>query len=296
MSYQVTLRQLEYFLEVAQTLHFRKAADNMHISQPGLSRQIRQLETLLEVKLLDRDQYHVSLTAPGEFLHQELPSLMKSLDQIIAETRLIAEGKQGLIRMGYVGSAMHSIIPSLLLQFSEEYPNIRFNLTESDNRYQIQKLTNKEMDIGFIRTSQVPYGIDILPLRRETFSLVIPEDHDPGTLQQHGVSGCAQVPFILFDKGYSPTYFDRVMSIFEDAGFLPLVSHETVHAATIFKLVEMGFGYSIVPSSMSTGYDSKVTFIELTNIPQRTTLYAAWNSEVQNPALKQLLDELISVP
>lgn len=295
MGYQFTLRQLEYFLEVSRTLHFRQAAENMHVSQPGLSRQVRQLESVLDVKLLDRDQYHVSLTAAGKFLFSELESLVGSLDQIIAETKLIESGKKGVIRMGYVGSAMHSIIPELLHKFANEYPEIRFNLTESDNKDQIQRLLDRQMDIGFVRLSTVPFGIELSPVHRETFSLVIPDDHQPDEVLKEGLSSCAETPFILFEKGYSPTYFERVMSIFEDAGFVPQVSHESVHATTIFKLVEMGFGYSIVPSSMSRGYEAKVRFVELEFIPQRTTLFAAWNKDIQNPALKQMLEELPTV-
>ena len=95
--------------------------------------------------------------------------------------------------------------------------------------------------------------------------------------------------FILFEQSYSPDYFDQVMQIFKDSGSSPTISHNTVHASTIFKLVENNFGVSIVPSALQIGYTGNIKFIEMNKIKQRTVLSLAWNSGNRNPILKKVL-------
>ena len=98
--------------------------------------------------------------------------------------------------------------------------------------------------------------------------------------------------FILFSSDYSPLYYDKIMSIFKDQGFVPHVSHKSVHALTIFKLVESGLGIAVIPTTLSQGFDLRLKFIEMKKIPQRTTLSAIWNSENKNPIIKNALELL----
>jgi DNA-binding transcriptional LysR family regulator len=289
VGYQLELRHLKYFLTVAEDLHFRKAAERLYISQPGLSRQIRQMEEDLGIKLFERHNRKVRLTKAGEYLQKELTRNLNNLDRIISYAKLINDGMNGELRLGYVGSAMQKIIPELLLRFSQKHPNVTFSLNEMENNQQIHSLLNEEIDIGFVRVERVPRGLEIHPLFEDTFSLVLPEDHHIEKSSYQDLAQLKDEPFILFDASYSESYYEKVMQIFDGFGFTPIVSHYTVNAASIFRLVENGFGVSIIPTSLKLGYDMRVKFIELKDIPQRTTLKAVWNSDNTNPALRYLL-------
>ncbi len=290
MGYQLELRHLKYFLAVAEDLHFRKAAERLFISQPGLSRQIRQMEEDLGITLFERHNRKVRLTKAGEYLQKELTRNLNNIDRIISYAKLINDGVNGELRLGYVGSAMQKLIPDLLLHFTRKHPNVTFSLNEMENKQQIHALLNEEIDIGFVRIERVPRGLNIHPLFEDTFSLVLPREHKLDEKNLQSISQLKDEPFILFNASYSESYYEKVMQIFDSAGFAPIVSHYTVNAASIFRLVENGFGISIIPTALKYGYNMEVKFVELKNIHQRTTLKVVWNTDNSNPALKDLIN------
>ncbi|WP_299547125.1 LysR family transcriptional regulator [Seonamhaeicola sp.] len=289
MSNQLELRHLKYFLAVAETLHFRRAAERLYISQPGLSRQIKQMEADLGVTLFERHNRKVLLTKAGTFLKKELTLTLKNLDQTLQHAKLLHDGKKGDLKLGYVGSAMQQIIPDLLLAFEEAHPNTVFNLKELDNQTQIQELLSFDLDLGFVRLERVPKGLEIKPVLKESFCLVLPKDYPVSSENFRNLSAFKEASFILFDPKYSASYYERVMQIFDDSGFTPIVSHNTVHAGSIYKLVENGFGISIVPKSLITE-NKNIRFIELKKIRQKTTLSVVWNKNNRNPILNDFLN------
>ncbi len=293
MSNRIEWRHLRYFLAVAEELHFGRAASKLFISQPGLSRQIKQLEEELDTKLFDRDNKKVNLTIAGDYFRKEVQSLAVQFDRAKLNTKLIGEGGIGRISLSYVGSAMQNVIPKLLLSTRNKFPQIKFGLEELDNAKQIEGLLSQKIDLGFVRLNQVQRDLAIQPVFEDTFSLVLPENHPLTKRKFKSLSQLKEEPFILFEKEYSSFYYDIVMSIFDDAGFSPIISHATVHANTIFRLVENNFGISIVPSSLALGYDLKVKFIELKHIPHRTELSVVWNKKNKNPVMNKVLDLIL---
>ncbi|OJJ17325.1 transcriptional regulator [marine bacterium AO1-C] len=293
MIQNIEIRHLRYFMTVAEELHFRKAAERLYISQPGLSRQIRQMEEDLGVKLFERTNRKVALTPAGQYLKQEVSVLLKSLEEAFEHTQLMEKGQEGSIKLGYVGSAMQNVIPDLLIRFREIHPTILFNLTEMDNAQQVKALLNKEIDVGFVRLNQVPEDLQLHPILSDTFSLVLPQNHSLDASNFESLTQLQNESFILFEKDFSPVYFERVMSVFEHAGFNPNITHYTVHANTIFRLVESQFGVSIVPTSLKEGYDMRVKFIELKDIPARAVLSIAWNTKNRNPVLEKMLELVV---
>ena len=289
MSYQIELRHLRYFLAVAETLHFRKAAEMLFISQPGLSRQIKEMEDHMDVRLFDRNNRQVKLTYAGLYLKEELSKNLKNLDTIINHAKLLEAGNEGKLNFGYVGSAMQKIIPELLLQFTKNNPNVLFSLKEMDNEKQIEGLLLQDIDIGFVRLERIPRGLDSHPILKETFCLVLPKSHPINDSNFKDLSQLKEAHFILFDPEYSTSYYKKVMEIFDDSGFSPLISHNTIHAGSIYKLVENNFGISIVPKSLVIENNPKIKFIELNKIAQRTILYAIWNKDNRNPILNKIL-------
>lgn len=292
MGYQIEIRHLNYFLAVAEELHFRKAADRLFISQPGLSRQIKQMEAELGFPLFERTNKKVILTKAGKYLKEEVVMGLKHLNDSFDHAQLIHEGMEGQISFGYVGSAMQNVIPQLLLKIREDHPKVHYSLREMENPDQIDALIQKEIDLAFVRLDKVPKGLEIRPVFEDTFSLVLPKEHPINKENFQGLKSFKEEAFILFDQSYSPAYYEQVMQIFKRSGFHPIISHNTVHASTIFRLVENNLGISIVPSSLGLGYNMNVKLIELDRIPQKTVLSVAWNSFNRNPILNKILAKI----
>ncbi len=289
-DYQIELRHIRYFLTVAEELHFRRAAERLYISQPGLSRQIQQLEDRLQIKLFIRHNRKVELTQAGIYFRQELSEYLSELDQIIDRTKMVQDGMTGHLKLGYVGSAIQEAIPKLLVEIRQLYPKIIFDLEPMSNQSQIESLLNKQIDFGFVRMERVPMDLVLRPFVEDTFSLVLPADHRITATTFSSLDQLKEERFILFDPTYSDSYYDTVMQLFDDAGFAPAVTHNTVDASTIYRLVENNFGISIVPTSLTHGFDMKVKFIELDQISQRTVLNIVWHGQSHNPIVRRVLD------
>ena len=292
MRHQIEFRHLRYFLAVAEELHFRKAADKLFVSQPGLSRQIKQMEQELGFPLFERTNKRVTLTKAGKYLKEEVALIFKNVEDTFDHAQLIHEGMEGQISFAYVGSAMQNVIPELILKIREDHPNIHYSLREMENPEQIDALLLNDVDLAFVRLEKVPKGLDIRPVYEDTFSLVVPEKYELENIDLNSLAPFKNEDFILFDPSYSPAYYEQVMEIFKQSGFQPIISHNTVHASTIFRLVENNLGLSIVPSSLRLGYDMKVKFIELDQMPQRTVLSVAWNKANRNPILGKILSKI----
>ncbi len=290
MGNQIELRHIRYFLAVAEELHFRKAAERLYISQPGLSRQIKQMEDDLGIKLFERNNRKVNLTKVGLYLQTELSRKLKNLDHIFNHAKLLHEGKNGILNLGYVGSAMHKIIPDLLLKFKKDHPNVLFNLKEMDNNKQIENLFLQNIDVSFTRLERVSRDLNIQQVLKEPFCLVLPKDYPIDSTNFKDISQFKNESFILFDQEFSPSYYKKVMQIFDDSGFTPQISHNTIHASTIYKLVENKLGIAIVPKSLQLKFYKNVKFIELDKIPQRTILSIVWDDNNTNPILEILLN------
>lgn len=287
------LRHLNYFKAVAEELNFRKAAERLFISQPGLSRQIKQLEEIFEVKLFERDQKHVELTAAGKFLKGEVDFVLNHLELTRNQLKLIAAGKIGELRIGFLGSASNQVLPNLLSKLNSQQPLISTSLEELSNSIQVEMIEKDKLDLGFVRLASVPSDLEMKVVLRDSFSLVVPKDHPIQDKDFTSVNQFQDEAFVLFSSDYSNLYYEQIIGICRDAGFSPKIRHKSVHALTIFKLVENGMGVAIVPTSLKEGYELNVRFMEIPNIPQFTELSAIWKAENRNPVLKQVLPFII---
>lgn len=291
MSNQIELRHLHSFLIVAEELHFRRAAEKLFMSQSGLSKQIQQLEAQLGVVLLERDRRNVRLTESGKYLKGQVQFFEGFLSQTFNQLKKLEAGLEGEIKIGFVGSAMQEVIPTLIKNCNQQYPNIHFVLDEMSNSAQVNALQRFQIDLGFVRLNSVPAGMNLQPILVENFVLVLPKSHPINTTNFKKVAQLKKEPFILFSSDYSSTYYNQVMSIFSDAGFEPKVSHKSIHANTIFRLVENDLGVAIVPKSLALGADLSIgiQIIELTHIPQKAVLSITWKGDRYYPALNKVL-------
>ncbi|WP_258104531.1 LysR family transcriptional regulator [Marinoscillum sp. MHG1-6] len=292
MKHQYELRHLRYFMAIAEELNYRKAAEKLFISQPGLTRQIIQLEELLDAQLFFRDKKSVTLTDAGKYLFDQAQILFGKLEEIDTNVKLINKGDVGEVKVGYLGSAVQSNLVDLLVSINQRYSGIHTSLQEMNNHEQIERILHQQLDLGFVRMQQLPPAIAHKVVYEDTFSVVLPLDHSLDDQSFETMKQLEHERFIFFSSDYSPHYYEQILSICLDAGFQPRVSHKSVQAYTIFKMVESHLGIAIVPTVLQKGYDLGVKFIELSSIPQRTLLSAIWHKDNQKVALKHILELL----
>lgn len=290
MNYQIELRHLIYFKVLAEELHFRKAAERLFISQPGLTRQIKQMEEIYKVQLFDRGKRFVKLTPAGQYLKEKTELIFQQLEDIQEQLEKIDKGIITTLKVGFIGSAAQTVLPELISALNQQHPLIDISINEMSNEKQIEHILKGTLDIGFVRMPDEATSIDHLDVLTEHFVLVIPKN---SPLKQNGkidFKSLSEQKFILFGKEYSNNYYKLVMSIFEDHGFEPLVALRTVNAMSIFNLVAQGIGIAIVPHSLSKGYAIDVDFIDLKHLRQRTTLSIVWNKQNNNSGIQTLLE------
>lgn len=290
---QLELRQLNYFKVLAEELHYRKASEILFISQSALSQQIKHLEGILKVSLFERTNRKVALSDAGRLFYKDVLQVLNKVEIAATNIKLYTAGNTGQIGIGFVASAMASVLPALLKQFNSDCPNIRFRLDELNNAEQLIALQNETLDLGFMRSNHLPDGFSSKRVYTETFSLVLPANHPVTDTEFSNIGQFRDENFILFPNEQSQLYYQQIINLCADQGFAPKVAHRSIHAPTIFRLVENGMGLSVIPTSLASTENPNIRFIELKGIPQQTALYAVWKKINNNPALPYFLEMLV---
>jgi len=286
---QLEFRQLRYFLVLAETLHFGKAAEKLFLSQSALSQQIKQLESFMGTRLIDRTNRKVALNRAGRLFLREAQIIVRQLEKSSERWQSEYMGIRGEIKIGFVGSAMQQYLPPILKQFVTNHPTIKLQLEELRNKEQLEALEHAVIDIGFMRSNQISPEMNIKSVFQENFTLVLPKQHALTAGNFKNIGQLSEESFILFPNEKSPMYYQQILNMCAASGFSPKISHRSIHGPTIFKLVENGMGISIVPNSLRDERNAAIRFIELNNIPYQTELFAAWRKGNDNPSLYDFL-------
>src|SRR5690349_3882364 len=151
MNREIELRHLRYFLAVAETLHFSKAAARLGIAQPPLSQQIRNLEQLVGHRLFDRTTRGVKLTLAGQLLADRARTTMEKIDDDLTQVRRLGRGEEGTLTVGFSGSVMFTELPAAIQKFRASYPKVELRLREMVTSSQIAALLDGTLDLGFMR-------------------------------------------------------------------------------------------------------------------------------------------------
>jgi DNA-binding transcriptional LysR family regulator len=244
------LRHIRSFLSIAETLHFGRTAELIHISQPALSLQIRALEEDVGVRLFERNRRKTTLTAAGAAFRDDAATALSQLEQAIRRARLAASGKLGLLRIGFVSTAGTEIVPNIVRQFRKSNPEVEFSLRNILTAEQVQMLESGSLDVGFLR---LPIGghsaLDVVTVHRERFVLVVPSSHKLAERKRVRLREVAGEAFVMYERTYAPGFHDLIYGIFRDARIAPNVSQTAVEIPMLISLVASGMGISILPAS-----------------------------------------------
>ncbi|MGO1181908.1 MAG: LysR family transcriptional regulator [Micrococcaceae bacterium] len=285
-----TLDQLRCFVSVAEELHFGKAAARMHMTQPPLSRQIQKLERDLEVHLLDRSPSGVTLTAAGHSFLHECYRILENVETAPRRAKLIAEGKLGLVRIGYTAISGFSVLGEILSSLKAQLPDLKVELKELVTPLQIDALENESIDIGLGRPPFVSDVLSSFPIRRDKLVIAVPSGHPlGGNGIQVSLDEIKNHPMIM----YSPNdakYFHNLVTL--ELGIDPHQGeYQVTQATTILALVAQGLGIAIVPSSTMSLERSDVQYLDIAERTETNVeLHAAWHLHSKNPALQPVLE------
>jgi DNA-binding transcriptional LysR family regulator len=272
------LWQLRYFVAVAERLHFGRAAEALHISQPPLSRAIRALEERLGVALLARSRRRVELTAEGSRFLEEARRIIGQLERAVLELRGMASGEQGRLRIGFVSLADYGVLPGLLKGFKTARPGVALSLREMLSPEQALALASGELDFGLLLPPVTgEAGLEHLVVQRERFVAALPSRHRLARIgRKLAVSELAGEPFVMVPRDIAPGLYDIVRGLAARAGIPLNVAQEAIQMQTVVSLVSSGLGVAIVPASVANLGRRGVLYRELVDRHPRLDLWLAW--------------------
>lgn len=259
---------------VADELHFGRAAERLHISQPPLSHQIRQLESELGVELFHRTTRRVRLTAEGEEFRKRLDGLLDALDEAVADLHEVRAGRAGKLTVGFVSSASYSVMPWAVRRFRQLRPGVELVLTPLTSGEQVDQLHEGTLDLGVVRGGDATMGLPLQELYTEQLVACLPSDHRLATAAEVTPQQLAGEPMISFPAREMPGFVPQLWSIFSDPVPFPKVTHRVVHQETALGFVAGGLGFTVLPESVSRFKPDAVRVVPISSRPATTMMIA----------------------
>lgn len=308
----VELRHLRYFVAVAEELSFTRAAERLHIAQPPLSTQIRNLEAALGVALFDRSRRQVSLTDAGELLLEESRRLLTQIEQALSATRTAGEGEAGRLTIGFIPSASTSTLPGHLRAFRRRHPGVELFLRELPPDELAAQLHAGALDLCFLYLPFDDPRLEQVVVAREPLVAALPEDHrlaraerprsrtagdDAAGDDAAGETGppirlrdLRDEPFVLPARHHMPGLHARVLAACRRAGFEPEpVQRDVWLMQTVLGLVAAGLGVALVPESIRQAFSTGVAFRPLRDAGDPVELGAVWRADDASPTLRNFV-------
>ena len=282
-------RQLRYFVAVAEELNFGRAAKRLYISQQALSKQILNLEDELEIQLFYRSKHQVKLTEAGAVFLQESRQLLDRVQKAVQLSKRAARGEIGQIKLSFVASALHSILPNILSIFRESYPDVEIIMNENSTHDQVQALLKNESDLGFLYLPIEDKSFNTQPILEESLAVVLPKEHPLSTLEKLPLKALENESFILHPRYEGPVLYDRLISLCESAGFVPKVVQEVPASKTRIGLVAAGLGISFVFANLQNLINSEVVYKQLNEVEIALQLAVVWRKDNTSPVLQEFL-------
>ncbi len=245
------LRQLRYFIAVAEELSFSRAAERLHVSQPPLSVHVKGLEEDLGIRLFDRSNRGVTLTAAGQVFYDEIRTVLRRLEQARLKAQNAGRGERGTLSIGFVSIADYGVLPPALKRFREEFPQVEVQLHELTTDAQIREIRGGRLDLGIGLGPVEEADLVFETLLRESLLLAAPTGHR--LLKASGavrLKSFANESFIIPPRDIAPGLYDLIISQCHASGFAPRINQHARQMQTVIGLVSSGMGFALVPSSV----------------------------------------------
>ncbi|CAB3782632.1 LysR family transcriptional regulator [Paraburkholderia fynbosensis] len=300
------LRQLRYFVTVAEEMHFGRAATRLAMTQPPLSQAIRALEQTLGVELFARTKRSVELTPVGADLLPEVRRLLASAEGLRPLAQSLARGEAGMLSLAFVSTADYGLLPPLLRDFGARYPRVRLELTEATSDVQLDELTAGRIDAGLVIAplpSRHAAQLAWLPIVREPLVIAMSADMAEQVSHATGSDPRAEwldtpislrdvgdMPLVIFPRRLAPGFYDIIMDCYGVAGLAPRIGQEAIQMQTIVSLVSAGMGVALVPQSLRNLRRTGVVYRPLSESVPAIETGLAWRTDEVSPVLAGFID------
>jgi DNA-binding transcriptional LysR family regulator len=291
------IRQLQYFITVAEYLNFTKAANQLYVAQSAISHQIADLENQLGVKLFIRNKRSVQLTPAGSVFLKEAIEIVEKTSEAIEKAKQTDGGIIGSLSIGFLSVHVRSFLPTLLKQFQKQHPKVELTLNHLPSKMLKEALEHGEIDFAFTQPSGLDRidDIEIQPVKSEKYCVVMHKNHPLSSKRSIQLSELAKEPFIIHNRHDSPVgSFDLIVHLCEQSGFTPNIVSQPRFVDTVPVLVEAEMGISILPKSFEAISSPVIRFLEIDDINNENDfeLVIAWKKNNLNPSISIFLDVL----
>ncbi len=283
-------RRLRYFLALAEEMHFSRAAERLGIAQPPLSRQIAKLEADLGAQLIDRSRAQIRLTQAGALLLERARDLLRRAQAAREEVARLGAGKAGMLRIGFVGSATHGVLPSVIKAFRAGHGGVELALSAMNNAALKTALIQREIDIAIARPSIVDEEIASERLQSEPLVLAMPDGLPAARLSAPKLADFRDETFVLYPQHPRPSFADLALATCAQAGFQPQRPVMVMDYQTAVSLVSVGVGVCLVPQSVSSTQRNGVAFAPYEGPNPGTALSVNHRIDNRSPQLWSFLD------
>jgi DNA-binding transcriptional LysR family regulator len=284
----IDIRQMRYFVTLAETLHFGRAAQRLHLTQPPLSRQIAALENELGVKLLERHSRHATLTHAGKTFLEDARAVLASFDQACRNAKTADRGELGELAIGFMMHAAYTVLPGLARRYMAAYPDVEVRLREVVPNVLVEDVLAGRFDAGIMFFPGAVRGLEIRPVYREKLCLAVHASHPLSGRTGAKARDLKDQPLIVTSADSAPTIRRAVEDYCRSAGFAPTIRLEAQLQNTIVNLVAENLGLALVPDSMRKLTLPSVCFLSLKGAPTVEHV-VVWRPSNLNPALRNFL-------
>lgn len=288
------LRHLRYFCAVAEEKSFTVAAHRLHVSQSGVSGQVRDLERELGVSLFRRHQRKISLTSEGAVFFHEAQEILERVNRATETVTQAAQGRFGRLSIGLCGPATASFLPRLIREFRKRYPGILLSLKDLEPAQQPQALVDGDIDIGFTRGLPIAHRGTLASelLFREPLMAVLPRGHSLEHAETIALQDLAEDRFILYARENAPELFDAIVSLCKRARFSTRIVDSPRLWHSVLTMIEAGEGVSVVPACVQQLRSRELVFKPLRNRGCNVDVVLAWRTDSSDPGRESFLEML----
>jgi DNA-binding transcriptional LysR family regulator len=291
-------RQAKQLVVLAETLHFRRAAERLHMAQPPLSMSIKRLEEELRAPLFFRERRGLRLTPVGESVLPHARQVVFHIEQMKAQAASAAGGLAGQLSIAFVGSATYRLFPRALPEFRRRYPLVQLVLREGTTTQMLRQVERGDLDLGLVRYPVLePTSARLVPVELDQLLAALPRGSTLARRKPLRLQDLAGQGFILYAAGAASNLRSQVVSACQAAGFDPRVVQEAVQVQTLLSLVASGMGVALVPSVSQAHRMPGVVFRQLDGVGDRldVAIAAATHPETEAPAATHFRELLLSL-
>jgi DNA-binding transcriptional LysR family regulator len=285
------LKQLRYFLAIAEEEHFGRAAQRLHVAQPALTRHMHKLEQELQVRLFDRLPRGIRVSAAGRALQEDARRVLADIDQVARHVQLVGRGKMGVLRLGYIEVAgWRGVVPDSIREFTASAPEVRVEPAAMASLDQLSAIRERKLDAGFLYNAPKDDDILVQPLERHEVCLAVPRGSHLATRKRIRLVDLAGEPLIFFQRSGSPAFHDALLAELKQRKVEPRVVHEAANEAAMLTLVTTGAGSAIVNSCHRWRLPHGVQLLALDDLPVTLELSLVHLRDNRSPPLLRFRD------